>query len=245
MTQHHGCFKDSLPGLREPGGDYPFFLAQLFPQHEWYNFGKGGSSNFEYIRRISNFIETVGRPDFVLVQLTYAERMLLEFHNYQKIDLKIEPLIRDNYFQISELNLREHAAYISGYNLYCSALPQKTLEELRKVTTLHLSSTFHAWRFWETHFLIQNYLEKMNLPHLLFITHSPVNMVEPPLSHLPLDFSTTLEQGRITLHDWIEKEFGPYENLTIGNGDYHLQAKYNEAVARRFLMPKLKVIIDG
>ncbi|MBY0385825.1 hypothetical protein K2X05_11770 [bacterium] len=240
LTLHHSTTGEPISGVRERTGDYSFRLAELFPNATWYNFGKGASSNFEYVRRISNFIKQVGRPDFILVQMTYAERTLLEFHNYKEIKLDIQQVERSNYNIVVEKNIKENAAYISGYNLYCTFLPQKMISVLKDVFALHLTSTFHAWRFWETYFFIQTYLKKINMPHLLFITHHPTKYPEPPIDYLPLDFSTTIHEGKTSLYQWFDKNLGPYENFVISDDDHHLKMEYNKIFADQFLAPAIK-----
>lgn len=244
VTLHHGTTEDPLPGVREKTGDYTYYLAEMFPKLTWYNFGKGASSNFEYIRRIANFIKQYGRPDFIIVQMTYAERTLLEFHNYEKIELETEQPGRDNYHIVAEKNIRENAAYISGYNFYCTFLPQKMIATLKDVFALHLTSTFHAWRFWETFFLVQSYLKDINMPHLLFMTHHPTKLPKPPVEELPLDFSTTLEGGKLSLYQWFEQNLGPYENFVISEDDHHLTMPYNKLVAEKFLAPALSKLFN-
>ncbi len=240
VTLHHSTTANPITGVREKTGDYTYYLAELFPNTMWYNFGKGASSNFEYIRRISNFIKQVGRPDFILVQMTYAERTLLEFHNYNQIELDIQQIGLSNYKIVIEKNIKENAAYISGYNIYCTYLPQKMLAVLKDVFALHLTSTFHAWRFWETFFFVQCYLKKINMPHLLFITHHPTKYSEPPTDYLPLDFSTTIDEGKTSIYQWFDKNFGPYENFVISEDDHHLKMEYNKIFAEKFLAPVLK-----
>lgn len=239
LTMHHWGLNKEIPGVCSTVGDTTATLSKIFPQIVWYNFGKGGSSNFEYLRRISSFISSIGQPTFVLIQMTFAERMLIELGDVDKIELVQEsPQERENYICVQERAVREKGIYISKYNMYDSILSEKERACLKKITDRALYSKLHSRFFWEQLFLLQSYLSKRQIPSGYFLAHHPLAI--PNCDFLPIDWNLVFDNGDLSLTQWIEARLGPYDSLTISESDWHLKSCYNEIVANEYIAPRLK-----